>query len=233
MNVARRTLLKGAAIGGLSVAALSASGVSLASASGMLGDSARPALALVSGNAAEAAFLLGARNSQADIAIQRTDLDASYMQRLAEQLASPQPQHIIGLVDDASATLILDLARSAGARIQWLGQHASDSNGSRHALLSADASQGCALSFSHQLSSCGAGFTLREQRQGKQDLNLDLAINAKSADAADQWAATLGHVLASAGRTDAGAAPRISNQQKPLRGHFVSFSIESGRSHNV
>jgi hypothetical protein len=231
MNVARRTLLKGAAVSGLSVAALSASGLSMAA--GMLRDSARPSLALVSGNAAEAAFLLGARNGQSAIQVQRTDLDAAYMQALAAQLASDKPQRIIGLVDDASATLILDLARSAGARVQWVGLHAADSKGSRHELLSADASNSCALRFGHQLSSCGAGFTLREQRQGEQRLNLDLAINAKRADAADQWAATLGHVLASAGRTDAGNAPRISNQNKPLSGHFVSFSIESGRSHNV
>ena len=228
MNVARRNLLKGAAVGGLSVAALSASGLSMAS--GLLRDPARPALALVSGNAAETAFLLGARDAQSSIQIQRTDLNASYMQQLAAQLASPQPQRIIGLVDDANATLILDLARSAGARIQWVGLHAADSKGSRHELLSANADEGCALRFGHQLNSCGAGFSLREQRQGAQKLNLDLAISAKNADAADQWAATLGHVLASAGRTDAGNAPRISNQHKPLRGHFVSFSIESGRS---
>lgn len=231
MNVARRSLLKGAAVGGLSAAALSAS--SLGMASSLLREPARPALALVSGNVAEAAFLLGARASAASIEVQRTDLGLPYMQQLAAQLASPQPQRIIGLVDDASATLILDLARSAGARVQFVGHHAASAAGSRHELLTAAGSEACALRLGHQLQSCGAGFSLREQVQAQPGLNLDLAVTAKSADADDQWATTLGHSLASAGRVDAQAAPRIRNLQTPLRGHFVSFSIESGRSHNV
>ncbi|MCU1717951.1 hypothetical protein [Pseudomonas sp. 5P_3.1_Bac2] len=231
MNVARRSLLKGAAVGGLSAAALSASGLGMASS--LLREPARPALALVSGSAAEAAFLLGARASAASIKVQRTDLGLPYMQQLAAQLASPQPQRIIGLVDDASATLILDLARSAGARVQFVGHHAASADGSRHELLSATGSEACALRFGHQLQSCGAGFSLREQGQAKQGLSLDLAVSATNADAADQWLATLGHTLACAGRADAPAAPRISNLQTPLRGHFVSFSIESGRSLNV
>lgn len=230
MNVARRTLLKGAAVGGLSVAALSASGLSIASS---LTSNQRPSVALVSGNAAEAAFLLGARASASGISVKRTDLTPGYMQQLATELASPTPQRIIGLVDDASATVILDMARAAGARIEWVGQHAADANGSRHALLSANEAEGCAVQLGHQLSNCGAGFSLREQRHGQSSLNLDVAMNAKSRDAADQWAATLGHILASGARGNASTAPRISNQQMPLRGHFVSFSIETGRSLNA
>ena len=230
MNVARRTLLKGAAVSGLSVAALSASGLSVASS---MTASQRPAVALVSGHAAEAAFVLGARASQAQISVKRTDLSADYMQHLAAEFAKPTPQRIIGLVDDASATVILDMARAAGARIEWVGQHAADAKGSRHALVSAAATEGCAAKFGHQLSNCGAGFALREQRFGQDRLNLDVAVNAKRQDAADQWATTLGHVLATGATGNASTAPRISNQHLPLRGHFVSFSIETGRSQNA
>lgn len=228
MNVGRRSILKGAAVGGLSVAALSASGLSMATA--LRGSSAEPALALVSGHAAEAAFLVGARSATSNLKVQRTDLDLSYMQQLEQQLNSPAPQRIIGLVDDASAALIIGLARSAGARVQWIGQHSADAKGSQHQLVSADEAN-CALRMGHELRSCGAGFALREQKQGQSQANLNLALGAKRTDTADQWAATLGHVLASANQFSAAQAPRIGNQKSPLRGHFVSFSIETGRSH--
>ena len=123
MNVNRRSLLKGMAVGGLAGAAMASSGLSMAASA--LGSKAAPTLALVSGEVAESAFLQGLSASPvaSQIKVQRTDLNLDFMLSLEKSLRSGKPQRIIGLVDDASATLIVDMARSAGARIHWLDQH--------------------------------------------------------------------------------------------------------------
>ncbi len=119
MNIERRVLLKGMALGGLAGVAMSSSGLTMANR--VMGSQAHPVLptlALVSGEVAESAFLQGISASPAggQVKVQRTDLGLSFMLGLDKRLRSGQPQRIIGLVDDASAALIIDLARSAGAR---------------------------------------------------------------------------------------------------------------------
>lgn len=126
MNIERRSLLKGLALGGIAGAAMGASSLSLGKA--ILGGRAQalPTLVLVKGDAG-AAFLEGVRHSpmarHADAL--HSDLGLDFILALQRRLDSGQPQRIIGLVDDASAALVLDLARSSGARIHWLGQHLS------------------------------------------------------------------------------------------------------------
>lgn len=227
MNVKRRSLLKGMALGGLAGAAMASAGL----ASAMNAASTRPALpilALVNGAAAESAFIHGLNASPAAklLKVQRTDMDLNFMLGLEQRLRSGQPQRIIGLVDDASAALIVDLARSAGARVQWLGQHSASANASRHRLLSSEAASGCALQLGQRLNACGTGFSLDEQRLHGQR-PLQLAATARSNAGSEQWAATLGYTLASLGTTASGQAPLIANRPAPLTGTFVSFSIEA------
>ncbi len=225
MNIERRTLLKGLALGGLAGAALG--GSSLAMTKAILGGQADqlPTLVLVDGEAAGAAFIKGVGASPVALQaqVQRTDLGLDFVLGLEKRLQSGQPQRIIGLVDDASAALILDLARSSGARVQWLGQHSAAAGVSRHRLLSADSAQGCALGLGQQLHACGGGFSLHEEHPlGGRPLNL---VGAARNGGSAQWAASLGHALASLGRTDAGAAPLIASHHPALAGQFVSFSI--------
>ena len=126
-------------------------------------------------------------------------------------------------IHDASAALILDLARSNGAHVQWLGQHSAIAGATRHHLLSADSAQGCALHLGQQLHACGGGFSLSEEHPlGGQPLKLTGA--ARSGGSA-QWAASLGYSLAGLGGADSSAAPRIASHQPALAGQFVSFSI--------
>ncbi|MND86036.1 hypothetical protein D3C80_779840 [compost metagenome] len=227
MNVERRSLLKGMAIGGLAGVALSSSSLSLANS--VLGRSAHAqaaSLALVSAEVAHSAFVQGLQASPAAPQLQviPAGLELALMLELQQRLASGQAQRLIGLLDDASAALIVDLARSAGARVQWLGQHSTHAGQSRHRLLSAQASHGCALQLGQQLHACGQGFSLHEQRLHSPAPTLQLA-SAKRGVAGDQWAATLGYALAVLGSTDTGQAPLLASRPSALTGTYVSFSI--------
>lgn len=228
MNVERRSLLKGMAVGGLAGIALGSSSLSLANS--VLG---RPVhaqaanLALVSAEVARSAFVLGLQASPAAPALHviPASADLAVVLDLQKRLVSGQPQRLIGLLDDASAALIVDLARSAGARVQWLGQHSTATGRSAHHLLSAQTAHGCALQLGQQLHACGQGFSLREQRLHSPAPTLQLA-SASRGQSGDQWAATLGYALAVLGSTDTGQAPLISSRTRALTGTYVSFSIE-------
>ncbi|MNQ89552.1 hypothetical protein D3C85_1048630 [compost metagenome] len=218
------------ALGSLAGVAMSSSGLSMANT--VLGGQSRtalPTLALVSGDVAESAFLEGVTASPAarQVKVQRTDLSLDFILGLEKRLNSGQPQRIIGLVDDASAALIIDLARSAGARVQWLGQHRATANSSAHRLLSAEAASGCAPQLGLHLNACGTGFSLSEQRMGGQQAPLQLSAAARSSAGSEQWAATLGYSLAALGTTHTGEAPLVASRKSPLTGNFVSFSIEA------
>ena len=230
MNVERRALLKGMALSGLATAAISSSG--LAMANGVLGSKARqalPTLALVSGEVAGSAFLQGINASPAgkQVKVQRTDLNLDFIAGLQQRLSSGQAQRIIGLVDDASGALIIDLARSAGARVQWLGQHHATANASRHHLLSAEAASGCAPQLGLNLNACGTGFSLSEYRLHGQQARLHASAAARNNAGSEQWAATLGFTLAALGSNNLDQAPLVASRASPLTGNFVSFSIEA------
>lgn len=230
MNIERRLLLKGMALGGVAGVVATSSGLSLASSA--LGAQARPALptlALVSGEAAESAFLQGVNASPAakQVKLQRTDLSLDFILGLEKRLRSGQSQRIIGLVDDATGALIIDLARSAGARVQWLGEHRATAQASHHRLISAEAASGCAPQLGLNLNACGAGFSLSEQRFHGQHAPLHVSALARNNAASEQWAATLGYTLAALGSANLGHAPQIAHRASPLAGHFVSFSIQA------
>ncbi|MDD2056832.1 hypothetical protein N5D52_13535 [Pseudomonas sp. GD03860] len=227
MTLQRRALLKGMAVGGAAGVAMASSGLGLANS--VLGRSV-PAqcasLAIVSPEVAGSAFVQGLQASPASAQLQvlPSGLELAFVQALQQRLANGKGQRLIGLVDDASAALIIDLARSAGARIQWLGQHSAAADRTAHQLLSAQAAHGCALQLGHQLHVCGQGFSLHEQRLHSPAPTLQLAT-ARRAKAGDQWAATLGYALAVLGSTDTGQAPLIASRPSALTGTYVSFSI--------
>ncbi|MNZ16326.1 hypothetical protein D3C78_332990 [compost metagenome] len=229
MNVERRSLLKGMALGGLAGVAMGSSGMAIANA--FVAPSSRlPAtLVLVNGAVAGSAFLQAINASPAGrlAEVQRTDLGLDFFLALEQRLKSGKPQRVIGLLDDASAALVIDLARSSGARVQWLGQHTASAAGSQHRLLSSEAAHGCALQLGLQLNACGAGFNLTEQRLLGHQPPLQLAAGARNGAGSEQWAATLGHTLAMLG-SDAGTQPPLAvSRLSPLTGTFVSFSIEA------
>lgn len=226
MNLKRRSLLKGMALAG---AAMGGSGLAMASSLVSDAPAMRPSLALVSRDVAESSFLLGiqANPASAALKVQRTDLDLGFLLGLEQSLRSGRPQRIIGLVDDASATLILDLARSAGARVQWLGQHHASATLSRHELLSASTSNGCVLHLAQQLNACGAGFSLKAHNPHDLQAPLQLGTAARSDAGVEQWAGALGLTLAALGQPGDFQASHISGRSKPLTGNFVSFSIEA------
>lgn len=228
MNLERRSLLKGMALGGLAGIAMGGSGLALAR--GVAGSAvAQPTLVLISPVVAGSAFLQGlaANPAAARAELLRSDASLAFVRELQQRLEAGRPQRIVGLLDDASAALVVDLARSAGARVQWLGEHSADARASRHRLITADAAHGHALQLGLQLDACGAGFDLREQCPLGSRQPLRLGAAGRSAGNAEQWAATLGYGLASLGAQPPAPAPLVAGRPSPLAGHFVSFSIQA------
>ncbi|WP_045835765.1 hypothetical protein [Hyphomicrobium sp. 99] len=232
MDVERRSVLNGIALTSLAGVTLNSPVLALANA--MPGDQAqptRPLLTLISGTVERSGFLQGiAAAPQGKIVeVQRTDLSVGFVQAFNQWLRSEWPIRVIGLVDDASGAFIVQLARSAGARLQWLGQHSTDGGHSRHRVLSTEAADCCSAQLGQQLRSCGTPYRLDEQRINSAKLHWELPaqLQERAAIEASQWPATLGFALASVGSSQAASAPLVDADTLPLLGSFVSFSIES------
>lgn len=226
MNAYRRFVLKSLALSGLAGWSLGRPLGALAGTAVAPAAVARPVLALVNPGAAESAFLQGARAAGPRLRVQRVGRDLDFMLDLERQLRSRQAMRVIGLLDDASATLVVDLARSAGARVQWLGQHSAQAGFTRHRVLNTDMAAGCARHLARQLHRCGDGFSLSEERQGGTLAPRQLAGASRMGSRGGQWAASLGYLLASLGARTAIAAPLMPAANVPVAGSFVSFSIE-------
>ncbi|BBA32545.1 PchX [Methylocaldum marinum] len=220
MEVDRRQFLKGMALTGLAGAFLNPPRFAMADTDRR---SARQTLALVNGAAEHSAFVHGIHAANpAGLTVRGAGLGLDFLRRLKDMLESGQASWVIGLVDDASGTLIVELARAAGARLQWLAQHAVDAGQSRHRVLGGALAHSCAVQLGEQLNACGENFNLSEQRvDGRAPLRL--AAGSRAGNRNGGWAATLGFVLAAPGAV----APRFGTALPPLTGHFVSFSIET------
>lgn len=125
----RRDVLKGLMAAGLMVSSPSWAR-SLWPTGNATTQAASPALSvstLVSGSALDSAFLAGVNSAaQADNALPTHhlgQLDAGLYQQLDVQLNDGQPGLLVGLLDDASAVLVLDLLRSAGAQVLSVQHH--------------------------------------------------------------------------------------------------------------
>lgn len=228
MNVDRRSVLKGMALGSLAGLTMGATLPSLGGVQATPGMGAdRPVLALVGQGTQHSAFVQGARVANSQLQLQPLDNRLDVMLGLESQLRSSQPMRVMGLLDDASASLVIDLARSAGARVNWIGQHMAEAGQSRHYLLNTGMAEGCARQLSRQLHACGAGFTLNEERQGSAAPSRQLAGPARNTGHPEQWAASIGYLLASLGGRRPAMAPLVTASRTPLTGSFVSFSIET------
>lgn len=135
MHSDRRLLLKSLAAAGMAISGVSGAGwLPLAGAAPMPTGPAREGaddvLALTSGQlsatapdaALNAAFATGVRSAaQTASHTALHGLDSAPFQRLGQLLGDERSTLLVGLLDDASATLVLDMVRSAGGRI--LSEH--------------------------------------------------------------------------------------------------------------
>lgn len=125
MTTDRRTLLKGLAAVGLAF-----SGGSLAQAATVLpagktlaANATLPLTAVVSGSALDSQFLAGVaaaaqqHGMQQQPALRLNGLDGTLLNHIHALAQDAQPAMLVGLVDDATATVLLDLVRSSGGRV--------------------------------------------------------------------------------------------------------------------
>lgn len=228
MSINRRRVLKGAALSGLATVA-GGCAQALAAAASMPTSAGSPVLVLISAIEPGSVFLQGALAvADSRLRVHRVSHDLDIMLALERELRGAQPLRIIGLLDDASATLLVDLARSTGARIQWLGQHSAAADISHHRLLTPDGADSCSRQFSAQLQACGTAFSLRDERvnaAASTPRYLSGAVHQGAQPAA--WVAGLGYLLASRGSPPATASLPYPASAPPT-GSFVSFSLEAG-----
>lgn len=138
MDAHRRLLLKGLAFSGIASLALRAPAQALASSGAAPGPvAANTGLwVLINDDAAGSAFLQGAMTvGGPQLKTQRIGRDLDFMLDFERRLRNGQEMRIVGLLDDASGTLVADLARSAGAAMPWLGRHTARAGSIRHQLL--------------------------------------------------------------------------------------------------
>lgn len=124
MNTTRRHVLKSM----LTVAGVSGAAVPLGFSSTAMAEmvsNQKSTVVVVSPDYAGQNFLTAIKAQRTTHISQVLDssTDLSFVQKLQQVLQSKEPQRVVGLVDDASATLIMDLARSANASLIWQGQH--------------------------------------------------------------------------------------------------------------
>lgn len=147
LPVHRRQLLKGLALGGAASLTLGRALPVLADNSGGLPQT-EPLLTLVNTTTAHTPFMHAVRQLHPAAQVQFLSTDLAGLLDFERRLRSASSLRVIGLLDDATATLAIDLARSAGARIQWLGQHSCAAGVTCHRLLKTDNTE----QYSRQLS---------------------------------------------------------------------------------
>ena len=136
MQTDRRSLLKGLAAAGLTVAGMGwAQAATSAPTAGATSATASDSLlALTSagqGCALEQAFVAGVQSARGNaVHTSLQGLDSAAFNRLDQLLTDSQDTLLVGLLDDASATLVLDLVRSAGGRVLQEQQHRVDGSAS-------------------------------------------------------------------------------------------------------
>lgn len=211
MSIERRSVLKGIALSGAAVA-LNQAGLVHAAQTTSAG-SRKPVLVLVSDVDAQTAFFQGvkANPSVGQITLLKTNHGLGFIAAFQQRLKVSKDERILGLVDDASGMLLLDLARSAGARVHWAGHHVTQNGASRHQLSTIQNSVSCIDQFAEFAQSCSRPTAMTEQ----------------TLSASRHWASSLGFALASAepDRRYLRTTPPVHTHA--VDGHFVSFSIET------
>lgn len=230
MTIDRRTVVKGMGLFGLSVPFLGRSVTAPATPGEAAMAERGSTVLLVSAGAADSAFVHGARAGvgASGLTLLEASRELAFVLGFEQALRDGQPTRAMGMLDDALATLLIDLARSAGARVPWIGHHGCHASGSRHHRLSSTpTTERCAARLSAQLHLGVDGFMPVDEDRNRVPVVRGIATGARSADRADHWAAMLGYMLASPGTGDPGPAPTFRAGRTPLAGSFVSFLIES------
>ena len=211
MSIKRRSVLKGMAFGGAAVA-LSQVGLTHAAQATSV-SSRKPVLVLVSGADVQTAFVDGikANPGAAQVTLLQADHGMDFISTFQQRLNSLKGERIIGLVDDASGMLLLDLARSAGARVHWTGQHVTQNGISRHRVSATENSANCITQFAEFAQSCSRPTAMTEQ----------------TLYASRHWASSSGFALASPEPNRRYLRTTPPTHTHAVDGHFVSFSIET------
>lgn len=131
MSSDRRTVLKGLAAAGLVVAGVRWAQAAGAQTAGETDDKGTlpTVTSLVSGSALDAAFLAGVKQAvnapagQTQSTESLQGLAVASFKRLNALLGDGEATLLVGLIDDASAALVLDLVRSAGGRVLSVQYH--------------------------------------------------------------------------------------------------------------
>src|SRR5690606_37948969 len=177
---------------------------------------ARPALVLVNQGAEQSAFVQGARATGAAVQVRQSGADLTDLLSLQSPPGSGRRRRLIGLPEDASAALVVDSPRPAGARVEWTGQPTARGGVTRHRLLNTARAEGCARQLGRPLHGCGAGFEPPEERLGSAAPARQLSAAPRNQRHADQWAAGIGYLLGSLGAGRPTAAPLIAQAGAPL-----------------
>lgn len=231
MSIDRRCILKGITLGGIvGIAAGTPFHTVLAKAQPVISDRAFPdqkLIVLTNKGPIEQTFLQGARAAGGPgLDVRNLTHDLGAVLDFEHWIRHQPDMHIIGLLDDASASLIVDMARSTGAQMQWLGQHSIQGELTRHHLITTDISRDCPRYLGRQLHACGAGFSLSEERQGAAGAPRQLAGPLRKTNQSGAWAGSIGYLLASLGTYPAAPAPMTPAVSISSTGSFVSFSIK-------
>lgn len=237
MDVNRRAFLKGLALSGLAAATpgFASSSILADKTHALKGGAHLPIIALIHDSAGESAFLAGLRSAQQpqrshdSLRVQRCDRGLDFLQSLHTLLHSGKPAQIIGLVDDASGAIIVNMARPAAARLYWLGQHAVSGGQSRHTLLAAEAGHDCSRRFAQELDACGPSYRLTEQPVAGPAGLSQMTFTARQPPQDGRWTVALGFALASLASNSTDPSPKVSSSiaAAPLLGNFVSFAFKT------
>jgi hypothetical protein len=235
MSMDRRSLIKGMATCGIAAPFLAGTLFSSTNVLAHPSASVRPLRVLLSSTDHDSAFALGvlAGTGRTALPLQSAQPTLAFLRIVDEELRSGASTRIIGLLDDATATPLLAIARSHGVDMSWLAQHTATGTGrTRHRVLTTAAACECARQFARQMHACGDGMLLHEERSGEpvSPRQLDLPQHGSVAQA-DQWAASIGYLLATHGLRPLAKPPRLPAGRPPLVGSFVSFLMDLGRSH--
>jgi hypothetical protein len=226
MPINRRTVLQGIALS--SVAGFALDSVARDSTSGAVDRETSPLLALVNErDPVGTQFLRGIHASGvASIQVANIGDELQEMLDLERGFRSRRGARIVGLLDDATGTLVVDLARSAGARLHWLGQHTSQAMLSRHHFVHAHAAAPCLQWFARQMHLCEAPFHISDQSYGDSAIRYQWRELQSSSGVTVSWPVAIGYLLASFDRAPTLDAPATS-QAGAVDGRFVSFLIET------
>ena len=135
MSLDRRLVLKGLAAVGFAMTSLRFAHAGNSAAASLTASQTLAAVTpIVTGSALDSEFLMGvqaavkAQGLVQNEVIRLRGLDAAVFSHLSRMLQAGEPATLVGLADDASATLILDLVRSAGGRVISIEHHRLDSD---------------------------------------------------------------------------------------------------------